>query len=86
MNINQVQSLEATFNDWTTKVVDLRQHYTWLLFFSVPKILHLYSLVEELSVDLDAIVREILFLFENDLLVRQKLKPVVQVSIVSIFQ
>ena len=82
-----MQSLEDNLQEWTEKVAALRQQYTWLLFFSVPKLLRLHSLTHpsensltnQPEVDLDAIVHDICFLFENDLLVRRRLKPVVQV-------
>lgn len=81
--------MEDNLQEWTEKVAALRQRYTWLLFFSVPKLLQLHSLThspgnsltDQPVVDLDAIVHNICFLFENDILVRRRLKPVVQVKI-----
>ena len=64
---------------WSDKVSQLRREYSWLLFFSVPKLLLLHSLVDELQPDLAAIVAEISFLFENDSDVRKKLTNVVKV-------
>ena len=80
--------MEDNLQEWTEKVAALRQQYTWLLFFSVPKLLRLHtlthppesSLTDQLEVDLNAIVQDICFLFENDILVRRRLKPVVQVK------
>ena len=64
---------------WSDKVSQLRREYSWLLFFSVPKLLLLHSLVDEMQPDLAAIVAEISFLFENDSDVREKLSSVVKV-------
>ena len=76
----KVASLQKTLIEWRDQVDSLRQKYTWLLFFSVPKALHLYSLLDDLEFDLDSIVREISFLFENSSSVREKLKRVVKVT------
>ena len=65
---------------WLGKVSQLRREYSWLLFFSVPKLLLLHSLVDELQPDLAAIVSEISFLFENDSDVREKLTNVLKVK------
>ena len=62
----------------------IRTKSNWLLFFSVPKLLHFQSLLHDIhldcDLDLDAIVREVTFLFENDAeFVHKKLKPAIQV-------
>ena len=44
-------------------VAELRNEYKWLLFFSVPKLLLLYHLLQDQN--LGAIVHEISFLFSN---------------------
>ena len=50
-----------------------------MLFFSVPKLLLLYSLVDEKEPNISAIVAEISFLFENSSEVREKLTTVLEV-------
>lgn len=44
-------------------MAELRNEYKWLLFFSVPKLLLLYHLLQDQN--LAAIVHEISFLFSN---------------------
>ena len=45
----------------------------------MPKLLLLYSLVDELEPDLPAIIAEVSFLFENRVEVREKLTTVLKV-------
>ena len=77
--VPQVLDTEKMVSQWSDKVSQLRREYSWLLFFSVPKLLRLHSLLEELEPDLKAIVAEITFLFENSSDVREKLTQVVKV-------
>ena len=65
---------------WSEKVSQLRREYSWLLFFSVPKLLLLYSLVNKKEPKIPAIVAEISFLFENNMEVRGKLITVLKVQ------
>ena len=66
---------------WQNQVASLRQKYTWLLFFSVPKALKIHSLLEDhLSPELDSIVLEVSFLFENRKDVRIMLEDIVRVK------
>lgn len=74
-----MQEIEATLQEWTEKVVALRQRYTWLLFFSVPKLLRLYNLLIDDTANIAAIVHSISFLFENAAAVRKRMGPVIQV-------
>jgi len=46
-------------------MTELRHQYKWLLFFSVPKLLLLYHLLQEENPNLEAIVHEIIFLCSN---------------------
>ena len=47
-------------------VNELRSQYHWLLFFSVPKLLLLYRLLQEKKINVEAIVHEISFLCSNE--------------------
>ena len=75
----KVQETEDILKGWTEKVVALRQQYTWLLFFSVPKLLKLHGLLINDSINISAIVHSISFLFENAFHVRKCMEPVIQV-------
>ena len=50
---------------WKQYMTELRHQYKWLLFFSVPKLLLLYHLLQEENPNLEAIVHEIIFLCSN---------------------
>ena len=50
--------------NWMKCVAELRSQYDWLLFFSVPKLLLVYHLLQEENVE--AIVHEISFLCSNE--------------------
>ena len=47
-------------------VDELRSQYDWLLFFSVPKLLILYHMLQAQNPNVGAIVHEISFLFSNE--------------------
>ena len=66
--------------EWIQHVDELRNQYHWLLFFSVPKMLHLYHLLQEKNPNVEAIVREISFLCRNDPAARKNAQVVVKVS------
>jgi len=66
--------------EWTEHVDELRNQYHWLLFFSVPKILCLYHLLQEKKPNVEAIVHEISFLCRNDQAVWENAQVVVEVS------
>ena len=63
----------------------LRSQYEWLLFFSVPKLLLVYQLMqgwneeEEEEGCLDQLVREIMFLITNDSTTRENLQENIEV-------
>ena len=51
---------------WLQSVDELRTEYDWLLFFSVPKLLTLYHLLQAEDPNLETIVHEISFLCSNE--------------------
>ena len=65
---------------WMGQVDKLRNQYHWLLFFSVPKMLLLYHLLQEKEPNVEAIVREISFLCCNDQTAWENARVVVKVS------
>ena len=50
---------------WEQQMSELRNQYKWLLFFSMPKLLVLYHLLQEMNPNLETIVHEISFLCSN---------------------
>ena len=71
---------------WTKTVTDLRNQYEWLLFFSVPKLLLVYQLIqgwneEEREGCLDQLVREISFLINNEAMTRETLRKKIEVNL-----
>ena len=70
---------EQLIQQWSEKVSQLQKEYSWLLFFSVPKLLLLYSLVDVQEPNIPAIVVEISFLFENTSEVREKVTTALKV-------
>lgn len=65
---------------WREEVSLLRIQYEQLLFFSIPKLLHLFRMITAEKPDINAIVQEVGFLFQNKPLVLKKLKETVQVG------
>ena len=61
---SQVHETEKMLTNWMQRVAELRSQYDWLLFFSVPKLLLVYHLLQEENVE--AIVHEISFLCSNE--------------------
>ena len=61
---SQVHETEKMLTNWMQRVAELRSQYDWLLFFSVPKLLLVYHLLQEGNVE--AIVHEISFLCSNE--------------------
>lgn len=78
----RVKETEAELMGWITSVTELRSKHSWLLFFSVPKLLKLHSLLTgEISEDdLDKIVCEISFLCVNKVSAVTDIKAGVKVS------
>ena len=80
----RVRETEVNLESWKKLLTELRSKYGWLLFFSIPKILRLYTLVsvcEGRHEQLDEIVAEISFLCQNDEASRQNLKQRVKVGV-----
>ena len=65
---------------WMERVAELRSQYDWLLFFSVPKLLCLYHLLQEEDLNLEAIVHEISFLCSNEQAAWESALEMVQVN------
>lgn len=70
-----------TLSEWEKEVAQLRSQYEQLLFFTIPKLLHLYHMITAPELNLDGITQEVSFLFQNEPDVRQKLKNAVKVRI-----
>ena len=92
----QVADTEATLTAWASGVTKLRSQYQWLLFFSVPKQLLLYQLIQQCEEEeeegegqgegqgeqcVDLLVREVMFLVSNDTATRKYLRADFQVKI-----
>ena len=79
----RVEETEIILKTWTHEVANLRQEFSWLLFFSVPKLLRLYRLLSEeqdnMDVHLKRIVHEISFLCVNNAETRKRMNIKVQV-------
>ena len=80
----KVEDVGCQLTSWTQTVTRLRSQYEWLLFFSVPKLLLVYQLMqgwneEEEEGCLDQLVREIMFLITNDPLTRDTLRKNIEV-------
>lgn len=65
---------------WMQHVDELRNQYHWLLFFSVPKMLLLYHLLQEENSNPWAIVHEISFLCYNEQAAWKNAQVVVKVN------
>ena len=75
--IIQVTEAETQLKDWNTIVSELHTQFESLLFFSIPKLLHLHQKLSDGHSD--SVVGEISFLFKNNSIVREKLKSSVKV-------
>lgn len=79
----RVKETEIILTTWTHEVTNLRKEFSWLLFFSVPKLLRLYRLLSEeqgnMDVHLKRIVHEISFLCVNNAEARKRMNVKVQV-------
>ena len=76
----QVHEIEKMLNTWMQHADELRSQYDWLLFFNVPKLLLLHSLLRAKKPDLEAIVHEISFLFSNEQASWESMRKLVKVS------
>lgn len=75
----QVYEAAQMLSKWREEVSQLRIQYEQLLFFSIPKLLHLFRMITAEKPEINAIVQEVGFLFQNKPLVLKKLKETVQV-------
>lgn len=77
----RVKETEAELTSWTETVTNLRSQYSWLLFFSVPKLMKLHVLLtaKVSNNQLDLIVSEISFLCENNEYTRSRIRAGVKV-------
>ena len=79
----RIRETEVILTTWTHEVANLRKEFSWLLFFSVPKLLRLYRLLskeqENMGVHLKRIVHEISFLCKNNAEARKRMKTKVEV-------
>jgi hypothetical protein len=77
-----VQEAQLLVTKWNHEVSDLQDCYTWLLYFSISKILQLHELIytsEEEKVD-DKIVHEVSFLMSGQAEEREKIQTKIEVS------
>ena len=75
----QVYATAKKLSEWEKQVAQLRTQYEQLLYFTIPKLLHLYHMITSQEPDIDGIVQEVGFLFQNKPVVRQKLRGSVKV-------
>ena len=62
-------------------MAQLRVQYEQLLFFSVPKLLHLYDLIISRECQADSVAKEVGFLFRNKSDVQLSLRAAVEVRV-----
>lgn len=78
--VAMVPDTQLLVTKWTHEVSDLRSLYTWLLYFSVPKMLQLYQLIRAPGAgQVDSIVHEVSFLAVSQSTEREELREGVQV-------
>lgn len=76
----KVQEMQLLLATWSQEVARLRTRYGWLLYFSVPKMLHLHRLISTSGLhDVDMIVHEVSFLATSQPAEREELSMGVQV-------
>ena len=78
--IFQVYKASTELSDWKMMVSNLRSEYEQLLFFSIPKLLHLYQNLLGGHHNIASIVNDVSILFQNKHEVQRKLKHTVKVS------
>lgn len=64
-----VEETKDLSNKWSADISELQSTYTWLLYFSIPKMLQLYNLIfssHERIYKLNKIFHEISFLFSQN--------------------
>ena len=75
----QVNEMSKSLTMWEEQMAELRSEYEQLLYFSVPKLLHLYQNLTVPEPSLESIVHDVGFLFENTPSVQARLKQAIQV-------
>lgn len=76
----QVYDSSVKLSDWKEMVNNLRSEYEQLLFFSIPKLLHLYQNLVGGRPNVGRIVNDVSILFQNQHDVQKKLRHTVKVS------
>ena len=61
-------------------MVTLRAQYEQLLYFTIPKLLHLYHMIKAMEYDVEGVVQAVSFLFQNKPHVRTQLWTAVEVG------
>jgi hypothetical protein len=74
--------MQDIVEEWKQEVSELRARYTWLLYFSVSKMLlfHKQIMIKSSSQDIDALVHEVSFIVYNQKIERTQLRQGVMVS------
>lgn len=75
----QVNEACRTLVGWEEQMAELRSEYEQLLYFSVPKLLHLYQNLIAPEPSPESIMHDVGFLFENTPSVQAQLKQTIQV-------
>ncbi len=76
----QVYDASLKLTEWKEMVNHLRSEYEQLLFFSIPKLLHLYQNLVGGKPNVGRIVNDVGILFKNSDDVQRKLRHTVKVS------
>ena len=81
----QVTDTESLLTTWTSSVIKLRNQHEWLLFFSIPKQLLLYQLIQEWKEEDKEkseyqLLREVMFLISNDPPTREQFRKHIEVN------
>ena len=78
-----VQDTQKLVTTWTHEVSNLRNEYTWLIYFSMPKMLHLYGFIMSVRLEgddkIDRLLHEISFLAVTHTAETSKLRQGIQV-------
>ena len=73
--------VSKSLTEWEEQMAELRSEYEQLLYFSVPKLLHLYQDLMAPDSSPENVMHDVGFLFENTPSVQAQLKQTVQVSV-----
>lgn len=83
----KVEEMQNAVTQWTEKVSELRNCYSWLLYYSIPKMMKLYQLIHSDAFPkyekVARIVQDVSFLVDNMPEQREKLK--IGVKVCSLF-